>query len=949
MTNSRLGLMENPDEAPILAESTTEAEEAVVAGRPRCRMPRLFRGRRGAYWTAALVLVAVGCVLGVLALASGAAGDKGGDGLSAAAAVRGAGLDDGLLEAEEGKEEERQLGPRTCLEFPGVRLGDGKGGAIKTIEDVSAAQCLKACRETPTCEQSIFSAGNNGCYLFGQWTDELEGVDLDLFHSAYCGAESALKRRHQLMLEKIKQTRISQVQEKWSKAEKRAREVLSGLSQDDKLLLLHGSPGGMGYAGFLNLPAGMQGIMPLKMNDGPQGYNTYQDTLAGTSTQFPCLLAVAASFNPETASSYAGAIADEFVVKSSNVLLGPDVEVTRAPLTGRGFETISGEDPYLGSQLVGPFVRAIQKRGIIATVKHWLDNNQEIYRMTMNAEVDDRAQHEIYMPAFKAAFEAGAAAVMCSYNKVNGDHACGSQELLTTLLRDELGFKGFVVSDWGATHDAEKSALAGLDVEMPLPKHYKDLPQLIGEGTIKQDRLDAMATHVLSAMQFVGQFDGAFKGKVGAWGHLPATTDEHRSVALQAIIDSAVLLKNEEDTLPLSSKWKKIAMVGKYCDQAFEKDYAQGSVYSGGGSGYVNTTRTVTPFKALRERLAGAEVTLSADASGAQGADVAVICAAAHAEEGWDRKHRKVPEAAHLIQAVRDQSGGKAQRIVVLAIVPGVVTTDWVEGADAVLMLFMPGEQIGNAVAQLLTGDAGPGGRLPLSMPKADEERLTSKQYPGECPPPNTWCEKMTAKFSEGVLVGYRWNDAVGTPAAFPFGFGLAYTKFDFRNFNSRCLQGGKVEVSFTVANTGTRSGAVVPQLYVGFPSLQPAKRQLRRFQKLQVASGASTDVVLILSEEDWSFYDVDGQKWSSAAVKREEVTVSVGTSSADLLWHHTLSFKTGETCTSPPPTPTTTARPAAKPKPAWLRKLPRPKPLNLPTNRISMRLAAKRHAAAGA
>merc|ERR1719346_148061 len=201
------------------------------------------------------------------------------------------------------------------------------------------------------------------------------------------------------------------------------------------------------------------------MNDGPQGYNSY-GKYAGKSTQYPSLLTVAASFSTATARAYASAIAEEFVAKGANVLLGPDVEVTRATLAGRSFETLSGEDPYLGSQLVAPFVKAVQDHGIIACVKHFLDNNQEIYRRSMNVEVGDRTQHEIYTPVFKAAFDAGAAAVMCSYNKVSGTHACENKELLTDLLRNELNFRGFVISDWGATHDALRSAQAGLDIDM---------------------------------------------------------------------------------------------------------------------------------------------------------------------------------------------------------------------------------------------------------------------------------------------------------------------------------------------------------------------------------------------------------------------------------------------------------------------------------------------------
>jgi beta-glucosidase len=370
----------------------------------------------------------------------------------------------------------------------------------------------------------------------------------------------------------------------------------------------------------------------------------------------------------------------------------------------------------------------------------------------------------------------------------------------------------------------------------------------------------------------------------------PAASDAHRSVALDTIVDSAVLLKNSRDALPLSSAWQKIAFVGKYCDQYLDYSYKQGSVYSGGGSGYVNTRSVVTPFGALRERLQGkAEVTKHDDAKGAEGADVALVCVSAHAEEGWDRLSLEMPDAANFVQDLRKQPGGETQKIVVLAIAPGAVTTEWVEETDATLLFFMPGEQFGKAAAHLLTGEAGPAGRLPVTFPRPEEKRFTSDQYPGKCPPPHEWCEDLTANFSEGVLVGYRWNDAKGIPAAFPFGFGLAYTSFHYSNFEARCLRGGRAEVSFTIANNGSRAGAAVPQLYVSFPSMWPAVRQLRRFEKVQVPSGGSIEVVFHLDEVDWSFYDTQAKKWTSAVAVGERVTVAVGSSSAHLLWNHTF------------------------------------------------------------
>uniref|UniRef100_A0A6U9BDF8 Probable beta-glucosidase G n=1 Tax=Zooxanthella nutricula TaxID=1333877 RepID=A0A6U9BDF8_9DINO len=712
--------------------------------------------------------------------------------------------------------------------------------------------------------------------------------------------------------------RMLGVDESWAWHEERARGVMEKLSLADKVSLLRGENDAWpadrhGYAGYVGVgrkymdPWMPEGIMPLSMNDGPQGYNSYE-RFAGKSTQFPSLLTVAASFSTSTARRYAGAIADEFVAKGANVLLGPDVEVTRAALTGRSFETLSGEDPFLGSQLVQAFVKAVQDRGIIACVKHFLDNNQEIYRQTMNVEVSDRAQHEIYLPVFKAAFDAGAAAVMCSYNKVYGQHACENHKLLTKFLRDDLGFRGFVLSDWGATHDALRSAKAGLDIDMQmddpkvrLPDEYHKLPALLKSGDISMEDIDKKVLHVLSAMHVAGQFDGRFtvpdawpkgsfgeqRGAVSDLVSADATSAAHRGVAFQTIVDGAVLLKNARGALPLSAD-SKIVFVGKYCDQATDPAIKQGSVYSGGGSGYVATDKSVTPLAGFRAKVPG--VTASVDAAGAAGADVAVVCAAAHSEEGWDRKELALPEARELVTALRKQ--GPDLKIVVLASVPGAVTTDWIGDADAALMLFMPGEMVGPAAAALLLGKASPGGRLPVSFPQEGEKRFTQEQYPGTCPPPNIWCSHMTANFSEGVLVGYRWNDAPGgVPAAFPFGFGLTYTDFKFEDFGVSCKDNIPL-VSFNVTNIGDRDGDAVPQLYVGFKRLAPVVRQLRSFQKVHVARGKHAPVSFQLRTSDWSVYDEGLQRWVDAAAEGDVITVSVGKSSTDLVWHSVVPAK---------------------------------------------------------
>ncbi|CAK0863054.1 unnamed protein product, partial [Prorocentrum cordatum] len=771
---------------------------------------------------------------------------------------------------------------RSCIQLPGVRLADG-GKPLPAAEgNTTSEECAQRCQEDAHCAQVVYSSGNGGCYQFGKATEVLstgEEASSD-YTSIYCGSGKGLaelRRKEQIVWSEAKKRNHADVQSQWDDAEKRAREQLDGIELEGKLQFVMGSEGGLGYAGFLKLNEALEGALNVQMNDGPQGFNTYQAVLAGTSTQLPCLLAVAASFSPGTAWRYANVVAEEFVEKGSNNLLGPDIEVERAPLTGRSFETISGEDPYLGSQLVGPYVQAVQAKGVMSTVKHWLDNNQEIYRMTMTSEVSDRANQEIYMPPFKAAIEAGAASVMCAYNKVHKTHACENKKLLTKLLRKDLGFRGFVVSDWGATSDAVKSVEAGLDVEMPAGGSFTNLSKLVGEGTLSEDQIDSMATHVLAAMYFTGQFDGRFpEDKNTALGHVPAATEEHRQVALETIIDSAVLLKNKGSVLPLEgSEGKKIALIGKYCSEAFEADYAQGSVYAGGGSGFVNTTETVSILDGVKDVFGeGSEVTYSADASAGKGADVAVVCAAAHAEEGWDREDSLLPEAESLVKALRKQGGHK--KIVVIAILPGAVTTEWVADADAVMVLFMPGEQVGVAVAKMLSGEAAPAGRLPVSFPEQDENRFTIDQYPGVCPEPDVWCDKMVANFSEGTLVGYRWNDAKGRPAAYPFGFGLAYTEFEYGSFEASCDKGRAV-VSFKVSNAGGRSGTEVPQLYVSFKSLRPVLRQLRGFQKVDVPAGGDADVFFVLGEEDWSYYDEGKGRWISAVELGEKVTVSVG------------------------------------------------------------------------
>jgi len=737
----------------------------------------------------------------------------------------------------------------------------------------------------------------------------------DVFTSALCGSAADMASH----LVDPRKARLDQNRESWTKAEGRAKELLATLQNNDKFALLAGAHTESGYAGFVDTHAGGgNGDAPtLRMNDGPQGFNIYTDgSLAGTATQFPCLLAVAASFDPEVARKYSAAIVEEFVKKGSNVLLGPDLEVTRVSSTGRSFESLSGEDPVLGAELVAPFIEEIQSKGIMATIKHWLDNNQEIGRMTMNVEVDDRTQHEIYMPPFQAAIDAGAGAVMCSYNKVYGTYACENEKLLKTLLRDHAGFKGLVMSDWGATHDAKSSIDSGLDVEMPggPEGQFARIPQLLGEGTVSQDQVDAMATHVLTTMYHTGMFDNRFPGE--PLPHVSGedvTTDAHRQFARETISNSAVLLKNDDKLLPLETAGKKIAFIGKYCHSAqyIPPDHVtsnDATPFMGQGSGYVQTSKTVTPFQEFQKAVQdAASITSSDDASAGEGADVAIVCASdCDVHEGWDRMNYSLPEANELVDALRKQNG--KTKVIVLGITPGAVTTEWIGKTDATLMLFMPGEQVGAAVADLLTGAASPGGRLPVTMPPdgwkpiggypaGTDHSFLSEQYPGVQPPPHDtykWGDHMTANFSEGVLIGYRWWDAKNKKPAFHFGYGLTYTNFDFKDIVATCA-GPNIVITLDIANTGARDGAAVPQVYISFPSLKPLLRQLKAFKKVQVEQGSSVGAQFVIDEDQLSYFDAEKQAWVSAWEKGEKVTVSLGESSADFVWHDDLKCHSGK------------------------------------------------------
>eukprot|EP01127_Copromyxa_protea_P012575 TRINITY_DN3300_c0_g1_i5.p1 TRINITY_DN3300_c0_g1~~TRINITY_DN3300_c0_g1_i5.p1 ORF type:complete len:594 (+),score=128.70 TRINITY_DN3300_c0_g1_i5:106-1782(+) len=531
-------------------------------------------------------------------------------------------------------------------------------------------------------------------------------------------------------------------------------------------------------------------------------------------------------------------------MKGTNIALGPMVNIARVPVGGRNFESF-GEDPYLSSQMVVPQVLGIQENGIMACVKHWAANNQEYHRRTVSENVDERTLHEIYFPAFKAAIDAGVASLMCSYNKVNNVYACENEYTLNTVLKNAWGYKGFVMSDWGATHSTVLAANSGLDMQMPDDSFFgAPLAAAVQAGNVTRARLDDMVLRILTSMFSVGIFDTPQTGDLGVDSRSP----EHTKLAREIAAKATVLVKNNDQLLPISPKYKTIAVIGDVGEKA--------PIIAGGGSGHVNADSLVTPFAGISAR-AGENVKVVyapsspvADAVKlASAADIAIVFVGTTSHEGTDRSDLSLgngqDELVAAVAAVQNNT-------VVVVHTPGAVLMPWEPSVPSILVGFMPGQEDGHAIADVLFGDVNPSGKLPVTFPLTNQLPFTSTaQYPGI---------NDQADYSEKLLVGYRWYDANKATPLYPFGHGLSYTEFQYYGLQVQ-TSGPNTTVTFTVQNTGLVPGTDFPQIYVGFPASagEPLK-QLRGFQKVSLKPGETTQVNFLLTPEALSIWD---SKWT--------------------------------------------------------------------------------------
>ncbi|MFI6298952.1 glycoside hydrolase family 3 C-terminal domain-containing protein [Nonomuraea sp. NPDC050790] len=620
------------------------------------------------------------------------------------------------------------------------------------------------------------------------------------------------------------------------------------------------------------------GIRSITLSDGPHGVRRQPDggdhLGVGHSTPatcFPPAVALGSSWDPELVRTVGEALGRESRAMDVQVLLGPGVNIKRSPLCGRNFEYFS-EDPRLSGVLGAALVLGIQSQGVGAAVKHFAANNQETDRMRISAEVDERTLREIYLPAFQHVVTVAKPwMVMSAYNRVNGVYASEHPWLLTEVLRDEWGFGGVVVSDWGAVDDRVAALWAGLDLEMPTSGRASDasVVKAVEAGALDQELLDASAARVLALVARAQPGEGTFDAAA------------HHRLAREVAAQCAVLLKND-GVLPLGLG-DSVAVVG---------ELARTPRYQGAGSSHIVPTRlddVLTEMRALAGREleyapgyrlgdAGRSSELEEEARAvAARAATTVVCLGLPPEdegEGYDRTHLELPDNQ---RALLNVVAGTGTRVVVVLSNGGVVrVSDWDGAASAVLEGWLLGQAGGGAIADLLYGKANPSGRLAETIPLRLEDTASYLNFPGEL---------GTVRYTEGVFVGYRYHDALDAPVAYPFGHGLSYTEFGYSDLDVHLRGSGEelvVRVSVRITNLGDRAGQEVAQVYVAAPSdeVRRPARELRAFRKVSLAPGASTTVRFYLAFHDFAYFHPVRRRWT---VDPGAATIHVGASSRDL------------------------------------------------------------------
>ncbi|TRX59222.1 glycosyl hydrolase [Fulvivirga sp. M361] len=709
--------------------------------------------------------------------------------------------------------------------------------------------------------------------------------------------------------------------------EDRTEDLLSRMTLEEKVTQLVGI--GVGEGEFGDVTAGIfgtagnerLGIPRLVMGHGITGVRSGRDRTIN-STYMMAPIGIAASWNTDLYARASAAVAQEMKALNQDLNLGTTLNIIRHPLGGRNWECFS-EDPYLTARLGVTHVKTMQENGIICGPKHFVANNQERHRFDINNEVDERTMREIYLPAFKAAvIEGGALNIMGAYNRLNGTFMCENKWLLTNVLRNEWGFKGFVLSDFGnGVQSTVPAALSGMNIEMHAPKFYGGkMVDAVEAGGLEESVVDQLLREKLFVMFKMGLFD---KGPVVSRDIVHS--DPHKKIALEVARGAAVLLKNEEATLPLDrTKIKKLAVIGPNAKRS--KGHPDFYYMQGGGSGRTfhfqdainnpvdeiaalapqtdivyargctvsskKRERGVDKKTEVLERIKADEVQdklLIAEAvEVAKSTDAVVIIVGLHGgleTEGWDREHANLPGTQ--VELVKQVAAVNPNTVVVLTGGSFIDVSDWIDDVKGVIYHFYCGEKIGQAMAEVLFGDVNPSGKLPFSFPKS------VAQYPEGSiltHPEGYSKSNVSNLYSEGIFVGYRYFDKQEEEMRFPFGYGLSYTDFSYRKLKIRKNEKGAM-VSVIIKNTGPVSGDEIVQLYVSDKESSASRpmRELKGFKRVSLKPGESKKVEFSLDKEAFAFWSPISKKW---IVEPGEFGIEIGASSRDLKLAEIITFE---------------------------------------------------------
>ncbi|KAI8063934.1 glycoside hydrolase superfamily [Gongronella butleri] len=687
----------------------------------------------------------------------------------------------------------------------------------------------------------------------------------------------------------------------WDDAYKKATPVVDKLSLQDMINIVTGN-GGKGPC--VGNSYEVKGVLPaICYQDAGIAMRSTTGITVGVSG-----VNAAASFDKKALQQRGEYLGEEFRGKGANVILGPMMNMARTPESGRNFEGF-GEDPYLSGVATQITVEGIQSKGVMANAKHLIGNEQETFRNLESSEIGDKALNEVYLWPFERAIESGVASVMCSYNKLNGTYACENDYILRKIVKDRLDFKGFIVSDWGATHDTVQSANNGLDVNMPGPNEYGNtLLKAVNDGKVKKETLRDMALRVVAAWYKLKQdenfpatnFNAVDKSKdqkVDVQGN-------HKVYVRQMGAASAVLLKNDNQTLPLQAETlKSIAVIGTDAQNSLilgdnlcgTLPCLTGTVAQGGGSASATYPYLVTPLDGIKSRVGkDTEVhavdsdinILGIDSGAAKKSEVAVVFSNVFTMEAFDRTNINLDRNGNsLIKKVADAN----KNTIVVIHSPNAVLMPWIDhpNVKAVIWAGYPGQETGNSLADVLFGDVNPSGRLPITIAKNEKDYPAKAEF------------SLKVQYDEGVYGGYRWFDQHNIEPLFPFGHGLSYTSFSYADLKVVNANGAEnedsergeekhasssstdilIEASVTVRNTGDRDGAEVVQAYIGFPAAaQEPPKLLRGFEKVFIKKGASATVKLAFNRRELSVWAANG--WQ---VTPGKYTLYIGASSRDI------------------------------------------------------------------